>query len=307
MEFPMTNVITVKNLRKTYGSTVAVDDISFAVAQGEIFAILGPNGAGKTTTVETIVGLRRPDHGSVSVLGIDPQQDAQALRQHIGVQLQQAAVPQRLKVWEILDLFASFYTTTVPRDRLIEQWGLTEKRNAYFGKLSGGQQQRLFIALALINDPDIVFFDELTTGLDPQARRATWELVQGVRAQGKTVVLVTHAMDEAELLADRVAIIDHGRIIALDTPQALIQRVQPDNQVRFTTTNGFDPALLKQVDGVNAVERNGAQVTVRGTGPLLSRVAQALAEHHIEPADLRQERATLEDVFLATTGRGLRD
>ena len=303
----MTNVITVKNLRKTYGSTVAVDDISFAVAQGEIFAILGPNGAGKTTTVETIVGLRRPDHGSVSVLGIDPQQDAQALRQHIGVQLQQAAVPQRLKVWEILDLFASFYTTTVPRDRLIEQWGLTEKRNAYFGKLSGGQQQRLFIALALINDPDIVFFDELTTGLDPQARRATWELVQGVRAQGKTVVLVTHAMDEAELLADRVAIIDHGRIIALDTPQSLIQRVQPDNQVRFTTTNGFDPVLLKQVDGVNAVERNGAQVTVRGTGPLLSRVAQTLAEHHIEPADLRQERATLEDVFLATTGRGLRD
>ncbi len=184
---------------------------------------------------------------------------------------------------------------------------MTEKRNAYFGKLSGGQQQRLFIALALINDPDIVFFDELTTGLDPQARRATWELVQGVRAQGKTVVLVTHAMDEAELLADRVAIIDHGRIIALDTPQSLIQRVQPDNQVRFTTTNGFDPALLNQVDGVNAVERNGAQVTVRGTGPLLSRVAQALAEHHIEPADLRQERATLEDVFLATTGRGLRD
>ena len=212
-----------------------------------------------------------------------------------------------MKVWEILDLFASFYTTTVPRDRLIEQWGLTDKRNAYFGKLSGGQQQRLFIALALINDPDIVFFDELTTGLDPQARRATWELVQGVRAQGKTVVLVTHAMDEAELLADRVAIIDHGRIIALDTPQALIQRVQPDNQVRFTTTNGFDPTLLKQVTGVNAVERNGAQVTVRGTGPLLSRVAQTLAEHHIEPADLRQERATLEDVFLATTGRGLRD
>ena len=303
----MTSVITVRNLRKSYGSTVAVDDISFDVAQGEIFAILGPNGAGKTTAVETIVGLRRPDRGDISVLGIDPQQDAQALRQHIGVQLQQAAVPQRLKVWEILDLFASFYPATVPRDRLIEQWGLVEKRNAYFGKLSGGQQQRLFIALALINDPQIVFFDELTTGLDPQARRATWELVQGVRAQAKTVVLVTHAMDEAELLADRVAIIDHGRIVALDTPQALIQKVRPDNLVRFTTSNGFDPALLNQVDGVNAVERNGTQVTVRGTGPLLSRVAQALAEHHIEPADLRQERATLEDVFLATTGRGLRD
>jgi ABC-2 type transport system ATP-binding protein len=303
----MTNVITVKHLRKSYGSTVAVDDISFDVAQGEIFAILGPNGAGKTTAVETIVGLRRPDHGAISVLGIDPQQDAQALRQHIGVQLQQAAVPQRLKVWEILDLFASFYTTTVPRDGLIEQWGLVEKRNAYFGKLSGGQQQRLFIALALINDPDIVFFDELTTGLDPQARRATWEMVQGVRAQGKTVVLVTHAMDEAELLADHVAIIDHGRIVALDTPQALIQRVRPDTLVRFTTSNGFDPALLNQVDGVNAVERNGAQVTVRGAGPLLSRVAQALADHHVEPVDLRQERATLEDVFLAATGRGLRD
>lgn len=303
----MTNVITVKNLCKSYGSTVAVDDVSFDVAQGEIFAILGPNGAGKTTAVETIVGLRRPDHGNISVLGIDPQRDAQALRQHIGVQLQQAAVPQRLKVREILDLFASFYTTTVPRDRLIEQWGLAEKRNAYFGNLSGGQQQRLFIALALINDPDIVFFDELTSGLDPQARRATWDLVQGVRAQGKTVVLVTHAMDEAELLADRVAIIDHGRIVALDAPQALIRRIQPDSQVRFTTSNGFDPALLQQVEGVNAVERHGSQVTVRGSGPLLSRVAHALAEQHMEPADLRQERATLEDVFLAATGRGLRD
>ena len=179
--------------------------------------------------------------------------------------------------------------------------------NAYFGNLSGGQQQRLFIALALINDPDIVFFDELTSGLDPQARRATWDIVQGVRAQGKTVVLVTHAMDEAELLADRVAIIDHGRIVALDAPQALIRRIQPDSQVRFTTSNGFDPALLQQVEGVNAVERHGSQVTVRGSGPLLSRVAHALAEQHMEPADLRQERATLEDVFLAATGRGLRD
>lgn len=303
----MTNVITVNHLRKTYGSTVAVEDISFAVQQGEILAILGPNGAGKTTTVESMVGLRRPDSGAISALGLDPQKDGQALRQRVGIQLQQAAVPNRLKVWEVLELFASFYTRTVPRDRLIEQWGLVEKRNTPFGKLSGGQQQRLFIALALLNDPEAVFFDELTTGLDPQARRATWDLVRDVRTQGKTVVLVTHAMDEAETLADRVAIIDRGRIIALDTPQALIRQVQPDKQIRFTTSNGFDPGLLTDVEGVNSVERSGDQVTVHGAGPLLARVAQTLAAHHVEPSDLRQKQATLEDVFLALTGRGLRD
>ncbi len=207
----MTNVIEVKNLRKVYGQTTAVDDISFTVQQGEIFGIVGPNGAGKTTTIESIVGLRKPDAGSISVLGMDPQTESQALGNRIGTQLQQAALPDRMKVWEALDLYASFYKQTVPWEPLLEQWGLADKRDTQFGNLSGGQKQRLFISLALLNDPEIVFLDELTTGLDPQARRATWDLVRAIREQGKTVVLITHYMDEIEALADRVAIIDHGR------------------------------------------------------------------------------------------------
>ena len=250
-----------------------------------------------------MIGLRQPDSGIVRVLDFDPQREGFKLRTRIGVQLQQAAVADRLKVWEALDLFAAFYPHTVPQDALLEQWGLTEKRNTAFGKLSGGQQQRLFIALALLNDPELVFLDELTTGLDPQARRNTWDMVREIRERGKTVVLVTHFMDEAEYLADRVAIIDGGRMIALDTPQALIASLNQETRVRFTTANGFDPALLRSVEGVSRVERDGDQVTVFGSGPLLARVATTLADSDVLPADLRQERTTLEDVFLAKTGR----
>jgi ABC-2 type transport system ATP-binding protein len=191
----MEQIIQVNHLRKVYGSTVAVDDVSLAVNKGEIFGILGPNGAGKTTTIESIMGLRKPDGGTIKVLGLDPQKDRIALAQRIGIQLQEAAIPQRLKVWETIDLFASFYETTVPWEPLLEQWGLADKRNTYFQNLSGGQKQRLFIILALVNDPEVVFLDELTTGLDPQARRNTWELVEAIREEGKTVVLVTHFMD----------------------------------------------------------------------------------------------------------------
>lgn len=303
----MEQVIEVRNLRKTYGQTVAVDDVSFQVRRGEIFAIVGPNGAGKTTTVESLIGLREPDSGVVQVLGLDPQREGFQLRRRIGVQLQQAAIADRLKVWEALDLFAAFYPHTLPQDALLEQWGLTEKRNTAFGKLSGGQQQRLFIALALLNDPELVFLDELTTGLDPQARRNTWDMVRAIRARGKTVVLVTHFMDEAEYLADRVAIIDSGRVIALDTPQALIASLNQETRVRFTTYNGFDPAALRSIEGVSQVQSDGDQVTVLGSGPLLARVATTLADSDILPADLRQERTTLEDVFLAKTGRALRN
>ncbi len=302
----MTNVIEVKNLRKVYGDTVAVDDISITVEQGEIFAIVGPNGAGKTTTVESIMGLRQPDQGTIRVLGMDPKKDDQAIRQRIGIQLQEAAIPDRLKVWEALDMFSSFYDKTVSWEKLIEEWGLVEKRNTPFGKLSGGQKQRLFIALALLNDPDLVFLDELTTGLDPQARRATWEQVRGIRERGKTVVLVTHFMDEAEELADRVAIIDHGNIVSIDTPQSLISSLNAGSRVRFTTQNGFDPQLLRSVEGVTDVEQQRQQVIVHGNGALLARVANALAEYDITPSDLHVERADLEDVFLAFTGRKIR-
>src|SRR5271169_4902018 len=219
----MRPVIQVSGVRKTYGATVAVDEISFEVNDGEIFGLIGPNGAGKTTTMECIEGLRTPDRGAISVLGLDPFNDAYKLQERIGVQLQQAELQKRIKVWEAVDLWASLYRkNAIDGERLLEQLGLTDKRNAWFMTLSGGQKQRLFIALALINDPEVVFLDELTTGLDPQARRAIWDLVRGIRDRGKTVFLTTHLMEEAERLCDRVAIIEHGRIIDIDTPERLI-------------------------------------------------------------------------------------
>ncbi len=303
----MAQVIEVRNLHKAYDGVPAVEDVSFSVEEGEIFGIIGPNGAGKTTTIESVIGLRKPDGGSVSVLGMDPQSEARRLGNRIGTQLQEAALPERMKVWEALDLYASFYEQTVPWEPLLEQWGLAEKRNSRFGALSGGQKQRLFIALALLNDPRIVFLDELTTGLDPQARRATWELIRAVREQGKTVVLITHFMDEVEALADRVAVIDHGRVIALDSPERLIAGLNGETTVLFSVPNGFQAAALETVSGVSAVSVRDRQITVSGNGPLLANVAAALAQHNIAPADLRVQRAKLEDVFLALTGRAIRD
>jgi len=216
-------VVTVRDLRKSYAATKAVDGVSFEVRSAEVFGIVGPNGAGKTTIVECLVGLREPDGGSVRVLGLDPRRDARELRLRSGVQLQEAALPDGIKVWEALALFASLYPRPADWRGLLRDWGLEGKRNARFSSLSGGQRQRLFVALALVNDPEIVFLDELTSGLDPQARRAGWEMVDSLRNRGTTVVLVTHAMEEAEALCDRVAIVDHGRIVALDTPRRLIE------------------------------------------------------------------------------------
>src|SRR5450755_764774 len=228
--------IQVLGIRKTYGATVAVSDVSFEVNEGEIFGLIGPNGAGKTTTMECIEGLRRPDRGTISVLGLDPVRDVYRLQDRIGVQLQQAQLQKRIKVWEAVDLWASLYQKkAVDGERLLEQLGLTEKRDAWFMNLSGGQKQRLFIALALINDPEVVFLDELTTGLDPQSRRAIWDLVRGIRERGKTVFLTTHLMEEAERLCDRVAIIEHGRIIDIDTPKRLVDRHCPERTVVLVT------------------------------------------------------------------------
>lgn len=303
----MTQVIEVRNLHKVYDGVAAVDDVTFSVEEGEIFGIVGPNGAGKTTTIEAIIGLRKPDSGFVSVLGLNPQSEPRQLGNRIGTQLQQAALPDRMKVWEALDLYASFYEKTVPWEPLIEQWGLAEKRDTQFGKLSGGQKQRLFISLALLNDPQIVFLDELTTGLDPQARRATWDLIRAIREQGKTVVLITHFMDEVEALADRVAVIDHGRVIALDTPENLIAGLNRETQVLFSVPNGFKAERLENVSGVTGVHQHDQHITVSGNGPLLAHVAAALAQHNIAPADLRMQQANLEDVFLAMTGRTIRN
>jgi len=297
----MTPIISVHNLRKTYGKTIAVADISFEVAKGEIFGFLGPNGAGKTTTVECLQALRHPDSGNISVLGLDPLHQAQELRRRVGSQLQESALPDRIKVWEALDLFAYVASKALDWHVLLEQWGLADKRKAGFHSLSGGQKQRLFIALSLVNNPEIVFLDEMTTGLDPAARRVAWDLIRAVRGRGTTVVLVTHFMDEAENLCDRVAIVDKGKIIASDSPQGLIAAHATSVRVIFSTDKP-DLPWLDQVAGVKKVARHGNRVEVEGTGPLLALVAAALVEHGIVPPDLRIEQPSLEDVFLRVTG-----
>src|ERR1043165_4001474 len=245
-------VIDVSSIRKAYGKTVAVSDVSFTVNDGEIFGLIGPNGAGKTTTMECVEGIRRQNSGSISVLGLDPIRDVYALQERIGVQLQQAQLQKRIKVWEAMRLWASLYKRPISvGDHLLEELGLAEKRNAWFMTLSGGQKQRLFIALALINDPELVFLDELTTGLDPQARRAIWELVRGIRDRGKTVLLTTHLMEEAERLCDRVAIIEHGKIIDMGTPRELVGRHCPTRTVVLATA---DPAAEERLRAIPQVE-----------------------------------------------------
>jgi len=300
--------IEVNDLHKFYGPVRAVDGVSFTVEEGEIFGMVGPNGAGKTTTIECVEGLRRPDRGTIRVLGLDPQRDGYELRRRIGVQLQEAALHPRLKVWEALDLFGSFYPRRVDGKALLEQLGLADKRNAAFEELSGGQKQRLFIALALINDPELVFLDELTTGLDPQARRAMWDLVRGIRERGKTVFLTTHYMEEAERLCDRVAIMDRGKIVALDTPENLIRSIGAEQRVVFTVDGQWDDTLLRGVPGVTRVERIGERTVVYGRGEgLVGGVVSALERMGIRFRDLRTEQPTLEDVFLALTGREMRE
>jgi len=303
-------VIQVTGVRKTYGSTVAVSEVSFDVADGEIFGLIGPNGAGKTTTLECVEGLRKPDRGTISVLGLDPIRDVYQLQERIGVQLQQAQLQKRIKVWEAVHLWASLYRKQpADGDRLLEQLGLADKRNAWFMTLSGGQKQRLFIALALINDPDVVFLDELTTGLDPQSRRTIWDLVRGIRARGKTVFLTTHLMEEAERLCDRVAIIDHGRIIDIDTPVRLVARHCPERTIEMATDHPNAEDCFRRIPGVDAVERSDAlRLTVRGRGEdLVTDVIQCLSENRIRVTEFRTVLPTLEDVFLTVTGHSIRD
>jgi ABC-2 type transport system ATP-binding protein len=296
----MGSVIEVDNLRKRYGAHVAVADVSFQVRQGEIFGLLGRNGAGKTTTVECLQGLRRADGGRVRVLGLDPQRQTQQLRRRIGCQLQEAALPDRLRVWEALDLFASLASAATDWRVLMDQWGLADKRKASFAGLSGGQRQRLFVALALVNDPEVVFLDELTQGLDPAARRVAWALIRAIRERGATVVLVTHYMDEAEQLCDRIAVVDGGRVVATDTPQGLISRFGGPIKITFTP-DGHDVRFLEEVAHVKAVRRRGERIEAEGTGPVLALVAAELVSRGLVPPDLRVEQPTLEDVFLRLT------
>lgn len=304
----MLSVIEVRSLRKIYGTLVAVDDVSFEVNEGEIFGMVGPNGAGKTTTIECIEGLRRPDDGSVKLLGMDPSEKRRAIANHIGVQLQESALPPRLRVVEALELFASFYERRADAGELLDILGLTEKRSSAFGKLSGGQKQRLFIALALINRPKIVFFDELTTGLDPQARRSMWDLVRQIREQGCTVFLTTHFMEEAERLCDRVLIIDRGQIVALDTPEAMIRSLGAENRLVFTIPENQAAPPLTDLPQVQRIEQFGERVVVYGHGErFASSVVYALEDAGVDFLDLRTEQPNLEDVFLSLTGREMRE
>ncbi len=305
-------VISANHLRKVYGHTVAVDDLSLQVQEGEIFGMVGPNGAGKTTTIECLEGLRRPDGGEIRVLGLDPVRQEHELRLVIGTQLQQALLPDRYKVGESLDLFSSFYPNPAPWPELLERLGLAEKRDSFVSRLSGGQLQRLFIALALVNRPRLVFFDELTTGLDPQARHVIWDLVREIRAEGRTVFLTTHLMEEAEKMCDRVAIVDHGRIVALDTPAALIRSLGMDSRVLLTLETTYNPQELTTFSGVTRVERDGQRVVVYGRSqpgqlPLITLVVNALSAQGVAFSDVRMEQPSLEDVFLQLTGRAMRD
>jgi ABC-2 type transport system ATP-binding protein len=302
----MPAVIDVQNVHKSYGDTVAVDDVSFTVAEGEIFGILGPNGAGKTTTVECIEGLRTPDRGRISVLGLDPLRDRGELCQRMGVQLQDSELPERLKVGEALELYSSFYRAPADWRALMSTLGLADKRSTSYGKLSGGQRQRLSIALALVGRPQVAVLDELTTGLDPQARRDTWALIEDVRDRGVTILLVTHFMEEAERLCDRVAVIDSGRIVAVDTPAALVAGVNAEQRLRFRPSAPLDDALLTDLPEVTSLTWRGESVLITGTGNVAGAVTSVLARHGIVAEQLRVEQASLEDAFVALTGRDTR-
>lgn len=305
----MRPVIQVSGFRKTYKSFVAVDDVSFEVYDGEIFGLIGPNGAGKTTTMECVEGLRTPDAGRISVLGLDPFRDIYLLQERIGVQLQEAQLQKRVKVKEAVHLWASLYGRKASDgDRLLEQLGLADKRNAWFMTLSGGQKQRLFIVLALINDPEVVFLDELTTGLDPQSRRAIWELVRGIRERGKTVFLTTHLMEEAERLCDRVAIIEHGRIIDMDTPENLVRRHCPERAVVLATDDPGAEERFRSIPQVGEVTSREGRLTIRGSEEnLVTEVIRCISESNIHVTDFRTVLPNLEDVFLKVTGHSIRD
>jgi ABC-2 type transport system ATP-binding protein len=294
-------VITVENLHVAYGETVAVDDVSFSVNEGEIFGILGPNGAGKTTTVECIGGLRRPGSGAIEVLGLDPRHQHEELRELLGIQLQQAELPEKLKLGEAVELFGSFYRSPADPDRLLSLLGLQAQRGTRFGKLSGGQKQRLSIALALIGSPQVAVLDELTTGLDPQARRDTWGLIEGIREQGVTVLLVTHFMEEAERLCDRVALIDRGRLVAIDTPAALAAATDAEQRIRFRPSRPVDQETLRALSEVTSVQRHGEQLEVTGSGNLIGAVITALNRAGVVAEELRVDQSNLEDAFVALT------
>jgi len=302
-------VIRVRGLTKSYADVQAVAGIDFDVAKGEVFGLLGPNGAGKTTTVEILEGLRKPDGGEVSVLGVDVRHHADAIKPRIGVSLQTAALYPKLTVTELVDLFRSFYRRARPTDQIIDALGLGERRNARSQELSGGQRQRLAVALSLVNDPELVFLDEPTTGLDPAARRSLWDIVEGLKADGRSVLLTTHYMEEAEILCDRLAIMDHGRILEMGTVEALVSKHFQERTVRFAPLDGLGREELEALPAVASVKEDPDEVLLytRDPGRTIGALLDLADSRGLEPQDLSIRRATLEDVFLDLTGRALRD
>lgn len=297
--------ITVTGLVKRYDSRAVVDEVSLTVEQGEIFAIVGPNGAGKSTTIETIAGLRTPDAGTVRVFGHDPIGDRTAVRRLLGVQLQESSFQDKLTAREIVDTYAGLYPDPLDTGELLDRLGLGPSASTRYAKLSGGQQQRVSIAVALVGRPRAVILDELTTGLDPQSRRETWGLVEGLRDDGVTVLLVTHFMEEAERLADRVALIDRGRVVAIDTPAGLIGDAGLAQQLRFTTAAALDEDWILRLPEVSAVARDRDEFVVTGDERMLFSVVSLLGAHDIVPERLQVDQPTLDDAFVAITGRVL--
>ena len=302
-------VIRVRGLTKRYGDVQAVDGIDFDVAKGEIFGLLGPNGAGKTTTVEILEGLREPDGGEVSVLGVNVARDADAIKPRIGVSLQTAALYPKLTVTELIDLFRSFYPKSRPTKDVMDALELGERHNARSQDLSGGQRQRLAVALSLVNDPELVFLDEPTTGLDPAARRSLWDIVEGLKADGRSVLLTTHYMEEAEILCDRLAIMDHGRILEMGTVESLVSKHFQERTVRFDRLDGLAPEELERLPEVTSVKEDTDEVLMytRDPGRTIGALLDLADSRGLEPQNLGIRRATLEDVFLDLTGRALRD
>jgi ABC-2 type transport system ATP-binding protein len=299
-------VVAVEHLVKRYRDFTAVDDISLSIADGEIFGIIGPNGAGKTTTVECISGLRAPDSGSITVFGLSPRHDRDRVRELVGVQLQQSALPPRLEVGEAVELFASFYPDPLDPHDLLESLGIRQIERAKFKDLSGGQKQRLSIALALVGNPRLAILDELTTGLDPEARQETWALIERIRDRGVTVILVTHFMDEAERLCDRIALIDHGKLRALDTPEALAAQAG-GHRVSFVPSAPVDDQTLLAVPGVSQIERKERYVTVTGAGDLAASLIEALGRIGVRLSDIEARRGSLDDAFVKLTSRATAD
>ncbi|MGY0018789.1 ABC transporter ATP-binding protein [Streptomyces sp. cg35] len=297
-------LIEVAGLRKAYAGRAVVDGISFAVEEGEIFGILGPNGAGKTTTVECVEGLRVPDEGRVRVAGLDPVRDHDQVTRILGAQLQESEIQPKLTVKEALELYSAFYPDPLDWRPLAERLRLDEKLGTRFAGLSGGQKQRLFIALALVGNPRVVVLDELTTGLDPRARRDTWQLIEDVRDSGVTVLLVTHFMEEAQRLCDRIAVIDRGRIAALDTPDGLIRQAAGATVISFTPSAPLDDRELTALPQLASVEHKDGRVTLTGSDETVDAVLTLLARHRITAHQLRVADATLDDAFLDLTGAG---